>query len=340
LSHSGKTADARTHLDQAWTMTEGSQVPARAKTNLQRQIMMARALVAAQAKDFSTAKGEADKGEGIDTPGLPPAAIDGYEGMLGIIALAQRDAKVALQHFKKADRGDVYPMFHTAEAMRLDGDTAGAGSWATTAFGHRIENMDLLLAMNTMRWLGQLLHTPETHERPAGGRLEVAPSIDRQDNPREGGGRQIVLLAGQLRDELLEAGIVPDDHHGSSVQLADGTQHREDIVRARHIKERVEQDLSRIASGRGHGVSRQMCPHGVGADNQVGDQLLLTHQLSDARPVPLAARVQRSLAIDERAVAPARLRVPENQQRFHGSRPLSNSNDHRTLRTEFGFAPT
>jgi len=128
LSDSGKTADARKHLDQAWTMTEGSQVPARTKTNLQRQIVMARALVAAQAKDFSTAKAEADKAKAFITPELPPAITEGYEGMLGVIAFAQGDANVALQHFKKADPEDVYTMFYTAEAMRMKGDTAGAAA--------------------------------------------------------------------------------------------------------------------------------------------------------------------------------------------------------------------
>lgn len=128
LSDSGKTADARKHLEQAWTMTEGSQVPARTKSNLQRQIVMARALVAAQAKDFSTAKAEADKAKALITPELPSVITEGYEGLLGMIALAQGDAKAALQHFKKADPEDVYTMFYTAEAMRIDGDAAGAGA--------------------------------------------------------------------------------------------------------------------------------------------------------------------------------------------------------------------
>ena len=128
LSDSAKIADAGKHLDQAWTMTEGAQVPARAKSNLQRQVVMARALVAARAKDFSTAKAEADKAKALITPELPPAVAQEYEGMLGILALAQGDAKVALQHFKKADPEDVYTMFYTAEAMRIDGDTAGAAA--------------------------------------------------------------------------------------------------------------------------------------------------------------------------------------------------------------------
>ena len=127
LSDGGKTAEARKHLEQAWTMTEGSQVPARTKSNLQRQIVMARARVAAQAKDFSTAKAEAEKAKALITPELPSAVTEGYEGLLGIIALAQGDAKTALQHFKKADPEDVYTMFYTAEAMRLDGDAASAG---------------------------------------------------------------------------------------------------------------------------------------------------------------------------------------------------------------------
>jgi hypothetical protein len=89
---------------------------------------MDRALVAAQAKDFSTAKAEADKAKALITPELPPAITEGYEGMLGVIALAQGDAKAALQHFTKADPQDVYTMFHKAEAMRMNGDSAGAAA--------------------------------------------------------------------------------------------------------------------------------------------------------------------------------------------------------------------
>ena len=44
-------------------------------------------------------------------------------------------------------------------------------------------------------------------------RFEIAPSIDPQVNVSEGGGRQVLPLAGQLLDQLFEPRIVSDDHH-------------------------------------------------------------------------------------------------------------------------------
>jgi tetratricopeptide (TPR) repeat protein len=128
LANSGKTADARKHLDQAWTLTEGAQLPARTKNNLQRQIVMDRALVAAQAKDLSTATAEADKAKALITSDMAPAISQSYEGLLGMIALAQGDATVASQHFEKADPEDVYTMFYRAEAMRISGGAEGAAT--------------------------------------------------------------------------------------------------------------------------------------------------------------------------------------------------------------------
>jgi tetratricopeptide (TPR) repeat protein len=128
LAEGGQTAEARTHLDRAWTMSEAPRVPARTKSNVQRQIVMARALVAAQAKDFTTAHAEAAKAKTLITAELPPVVTEAYEGMLGVIAVRQGNAKLALQHFKKADPEDVSTMFYTAEAMRMAGDTAGAAA--------------------------------------------------------------------------------------------------------------------------------------------------------------------------------------------------------------------
>jgi tetratricopeptide (TPR) repeat protein len=125
LSDSGKTTEARTHLDQAWAITEGVKTP-RTKSNLQRRILMTRALVAAQAKDFSTANAEAVRVKASMTPELPPLVREAYEGLLGVIAVTQGNAKTALEHFKNADPEDVYTMFYTAEAMRLDGNVSDA----------------------------------------------------------------------------------------------------------------------------------------------------------------------------------------------------------------------
>jgi tetratricopeptide (TPR) repeat protein len=155
LSDSGKTADARKHLDQAWAITDGVKAP-RTRSNLQRGILMTRALVAAQAKDFSTANAEAVKAKALITPELPPSVTQAYEGMLGVIAGAQGNAKVALQHFKSADPEDVYTMFYTAEAMRLNGDAAGAAvlyrkvaSWNLNSVPYAIVRLKARKALGT-----------------------------------------------------------------------------------------------------------------------------------------------------------------------------------------------
>ena len=48
--------------------------------------------------------------------------------------------------------------------------------------------------------LCQFLRPPVANERPSRRHFEISPLIDRQDNLRESGGRQVLPLAGQLRD--------------------------------------------------------------------------------------------------------------------------------------------
>ena len=140
--------------------------------------------------------------------------------------------------------------------------------------------------------------------------------IDRQDDLREGGGRQVLPLARQLLDQLFEPRIVPDDHHGLGV-LPYPLQQREDVGRASQIKMRVQQDLSCIASRLGHRFSRQPRPHRVGGDDNIGCQSVLPHQLSHPRGILPATLVQRPLVVIERRIVPTRLGVPENQQSLH-----------------------
>jgi len=55
-------------------------------------------------------------------------------------------------------------------------------------------------------------------ERPSGRQFEIAPPIDRWANLREGGGRHVLPLAGEMLDQPLEPRIVRDVH-GLSVSL-------------------------------------------------------------------------------------------------------------------------
>ena len=99
---------------------------------------MDRALVAAQAKDVATATAEADKAKALITSDMAPGIGQSHEALLGMIALAQGDAKVASQHFEKADPEDIYTMFYKAEAMRMNGDTDRA-----TALYKKVANWNL-----------------------------------------------------------------------------------------------------------------------------------------------------------------------------------------------------
>jgi len=184
------------------------------------------------------------------------------------------------------------------------------------------------------RHLGQFLRPPEAHERPSGRQFEIAPLIDRQNNLREGGSRQVLPLAGQLLDQLFEPRIVPDDHHGLGV-FPHRLQQRDDVGRASHVKMPVQQDFSRIASRIGDCLSGQLRPHGIGGDNNIGYQSVLPHQLSHPRPIPPAALIQRSLMVIKRRIVPTRLRVPENQEVLHPSENLTRS----TLSTSMWLPP-
>ena len=65
---------------------------------------------------------------------------------------------------------------------------------------------------------------------------------------------------------------------------------------------RVQQDFSCIASHLGHRFSRQPRPHRVGADDHIGYQPVLPHQLAHPRGIPPATLVQRSLMVIKRRI--------------------------------------
>ena len=126
LSESGKTAEARAQIDMAEAMIKNPAFTDRAQANWHRQVLLARALTAAQAKDFATAESTIERAKAAMTPDLPRAAIENYESTIGIIDLLRGKYDAALTHLKRADPEDAYPMFYQAEAMRLKGDV-GAG---------------------------------------------------------------------------------------------------------------------------------------------------------------------------------------------------------------------
>jgi len=126
LSASGKSSEAVSQIDRVEAMIDGAQFSDRAKTNWHRQVLLARALTAAQAKDFATAGSSMSAAKAAMTADLPTAAREIDESSLGVIDVLQGNYDSALRHLKLADPEDPYAMFYQAEAMRLKGDAAGA----------------------------------------------------------------------------------------------------------------------------------------------------------------------------------------------------------------------
>ena len=126
LSESGKSPEAVSHIDTVEAMIDGAQLTDRAKANWHRQVLLAKARTAAQAKDFATAESMMDRAKAAMTSDLPTAARENYESSIGVIAVLQGKYDAALAHLKLADPEDPYAMFYQAEAMRLKGDAAGA----------------------------------------------------------------------------------------------------------------------------------------------------------------------------------------------------------------------
>jgi tetratricopeptide (TPR) repeat protein len=126
LSESGKASDAGSHIDKAEGMIDGAAFTDRAKANWRRQVLLAKALTAAQAKDFATAGSTMERAKATMTSDLPTSATQNYESAIGIIDVLQGKHDAALPHLKRADPEDPYAMFYQAEAMRLKGDAAGA----------------------------------------------------------------------------------------------------------------------------------------------------------------------------------------------------------------------
>lgn len=126
LSESGKASDAKAHIDKVEAMIDGAPFSDRAKANWHRQVLLARALTSAQAKDFATAGSTMERVKASLTPDLPAAATENYESAFGVIDVLQGKYDAALPHLKRADPEDPYAMFYQAEAMRLKGDAAGA----------------------------------------------------------------------------------------------------------------------------------------------------------------------------------------------------------------------
>jgi hypothetical protein len=107
-------------------MIDGAPFTDRAKANWHRQVLLSRAMTAAQAKDFATAGSTMDRAKATMTSDLPVTATENYETALGVIDVLQGKYDAALPHLKRADPEDPYAMFYQAEAMRLKGDAAGA----------------------------------------------------------------------------------------------------------------------------------------------------------------------------------------------------------------------
>ena len=71
LSESGKATDARAHIDKAEALIDGAPFTDRAKADWHRQVLLSKALTAAQAKDFATAGSNMERAKATMTSDLP-----------------------------------------------------------------------------------------------------------------------------------------------------------------------------------------------------------------------------------------------------------------------------
>jgi predicted Zn-dependent protease len=113
-------------IDKVEAMIDGAPFTDRAKANWHRQVLLAKAMTAAQAKDFATAGSSMERAQATMTSDLPMSATENYASAMGVIDVLQGKYDTALLQLKRADPEDPYAMFYQAEAMRLKGDAAGA----------------------------------------------------------------------------------------------------------------------------------------------------------------------------------------------------------------------
>lgn len=126
LSESDKSSEAVSHIDQVEAMIDGAPFTDRAKATWHRQVLLARALTAARARDFATARSAMARAKAAMTRDLPTAAVENYESSMGVIDVLEGKYEAALRHLKLGDPEDPYAMFYQAEALRLKGDAAGS----------------------------------------------------------------------------------------------------------------------------------------------------------------------------------------------------------------------
>ena len=121
LSESGKATDAGAHIDKAEAMIDGAAFTDRAKADWHRQVLLSKALTAAQAKDFATAGSTMERAKATMASDLPRSATENYESAMGVIDVLQGKYDAALPHLKRADPEDPYAMFPPGGGAALEG---------------------------------------------------------------------------------------------------------------------------------------------------------------------------------------------------------------------------
>jgi len=126
LSEAGRAAEAMAHIDQAETMLGSESFAERQRAYWVRHVQLVRALAAAQARDFATARLNLERAGSQAPPGLPAGWKQQHEAIAGIVDVLEGRYDAALSHLEAASPEDPVAMFYRAEALRLKGDTAGA----------------------------------------------------------------------------------------------------------------------------------------------------------------------------------------------------------------------
>ena len=133
LAESGKPADAQAQFERALKMTEDSNLSQANKENARTGQHQNLALVSLAKKDYATAKSHADEYlKGVESRSNP-AQVRQAHGLLGRVALEQKDYDTAIAELGKGNQQDPAVLYRTCLAYEAKGDHAKAKDFCAKA---------------------------------------------------------------------------------------------------------------------------------------------------------------------------------------------------------------
>ena len=125
---SGRPADARRRFDAALALVARSSASEELKADARLRHRLHLARVALRSREFAQARALVEGfSDSAAASGNPDRIRSGHE-LLGLLALAQRDADAALRHLGAADQQDPFVLYAMAQALALKGDREEAAA--------------------------------------------------------------------------------------------------------------------------------------------------------------------------------------------------------------------